>query len=438
MSDDEILIFETKWNELYSEGIEKIFRIAEQKNKETINLQQYTQLYTIVYDICSSKSSLIAMKLYERILETIKKYCIKLQDKNQTSRYDLEEFVKFWRTFEDVILKWFIKLFSYFTRQTIKVKRNINLIMDLKMIFKENLYDKASKELNLSFFNLINIERKNEANEPNSTIKGYIEFLTSIEINYMENLYNNIFENEIWENTLNYYQPEISKKLSLPFIDYLKWGMNIIGKEFERFANCLPQKSVVFIINNLREKMFFIHGKHLIESQEGLKYLLAKQDWDSLKKAYNVFGSDNKISAPIFHTNFKNFIKEEFLKLILKNESLCQETDGPQEIVLKTKYIEEFIQFYLTYQKIITLCFEGCNIINVVYKEVIENIQSSSSKFNISYILPFFIDNKLKLQNISKEDLEAFVELIISIFPSLPDKDVFIDIHKNLVLLFYF
>lgn len=49
MSQDELVRFETKWKEIYSEGIEKVFRIAETKeSKDTDNfdLKQYTRLYT--------------------------------------------------------------------------------------------------------------------------------------------------------------------------------------------------------------------------------------------------------------------------------------------------------------------------------------------------------------------------------------------------------
>jgi hypothetical protein len=422
MSDDEIFLFENYWNDLYTSGIEKIFRMATQNSKETIDLNLYSRLYGIVFQMSSSKSSSIIKIFYQRLLETIKKFCLKM---NETSNQTFEEFVKCWKSYDEVVIKWFTKIFAYFTRSINKIKRHVHFIRDLKLIFKEHLYDKYSEEFNKNFFLQLNDCRKNDIIESN-ILQGYIRFLENMEISYMQSLYDQNFENEIWEHTQSYYQAEITRHLNIPFIDYLKWGMKIISKEFDRFATFLPQNSVVNIINNLRERMFYAHSKYLIESKYGLKHLLNEKDFDSLNKAYNVFGSDNKISAPLFQSNFKSFIKEEFSRIIKKNESI--EANGPQEIVSKTNYIEEFIDFYQTFQKVITLCFEGCNILNVSFKEAIENSQNGN--FNNSYIFPFYLDKKLRDTNIDKDD---FLEKIISIFPSLPDKDVFIDIHKNLL-----
>jgi hypothetical protein len=119
MSEDEITRFELKWKEIYTQGIEKVFRISESPdNSEQINLKQYTQLYTIAYDICVSKSNLIQIKCYERLCETMKNYCIRLYDKIQLrySQNILQDFVSSWITFEDIVLKWILKFFSYLVK----------------------------------------------------------------------------------------------------------------------------------------------------------------------------------------------------------------------------------------------------------------------------------------------------------------------------------
>jgi hypothetical protein len=46
MSQDELIKFENKWKEIYSQGIERIFRIAETKESDSFNLKEYTKLYT--------------------------------------------------------------------------------------------------------------------------------------------------------------------------------------------------------------------------------------------------------------------------------------------------------------------------------------------------------------------------------------------------------
>jgi hypothetical protein len=46
MSENELITFETKWKEIYTEGIEKLFRIADAKETTSFDLKQYTKLYT--------------------------------------------------------------------------------------------------------------------------------------------------------------------------------------------------------------------------------------------------------------------------------------------------------------------------------------------------------------------------------------------------------
>jgi hypothetical protein len=46
MSEDELIKFESKWREIYSEGIEKLFRIADTKEAVSFDLKQYAKLYT--------------------------------------------------------------------------------------------------------------------------------------------------------------------------------------------------------------------------------------------------------------------------------------------------------------------------------------------------------------------------------------------------------
>lgn len=115
MSEDELVKFELKWREIYSEGIEKVFRIAETKQKENFDLKEYMRLYNMVYDICMSKSVSIQEKCYERLCDIMKNYCNKVYEKITIgySRNILKEFVENWVTFDETVLKWILKFFMF-------------------------------------------------------------------------------------------------------------------------------------------------------------------------------------------------------------------------------------------------------------------------------------------------------------------------------------
>jgi cullin 1 len=132
-------------------------------------------------------------------------------------------------------------------------------------------------------------------------------------------------------------------------------------------------------------------------------------------------------------TLFKQFIKDEFNALIMKNDKAI-ETDNPKDVVYKTNYIEDFIQFYSNYTKIISEAFNNNNQFNIAFKEVLENIQSNNIKFNNSYLLPYYIDKYFKRSSAGGScEASNLVAKIYNIFPTLPDKDIFIDCHRNLL-----
>jgi hypothetical protein len=82
----------------------------------------------MVYDICVSKHTIIQVKCYERLCETIRVYCQKIYEKiiNRLEKNSLKDFVEHWAAFEETVLKWILKFFSYL------VCLNVNLIYILE------------------------------------------------------------------------------------------------------------------------------------------------------------------------------------------------------------------------------------------------------------------------------------------------------------------
>lgn len=328
-----------------------------------------------------------------------------------------------------------------------KIRKNLNLDIDLKNSFKVEVYDKMKDNLIDCFINLANCERKGQVVDF-SILKNFVKFLQSIEINYLELLYNIDLEQRIIESSVNFYNSLINETLNTnSFNTYLKWGVEVLKKEEERMTSYLPYETIKRIISLLKEIIFFNQSKSLLSST-GFKKILSdlnislssqvsnssnyNQEFNDLKISFEIFSQDSK-SFNTMLSIFKSFIREEFLHLIAKNEKICPEAETPKEIINKTNYIEEFMNFYLINSKIISEAFMMNNLFNVSFKEAIENIQSNYVTYNNSYLLPFYIDKYFKRSTGNSEESLKLIEKIINIFPTLPDKDVFIDIHRNLL-----
>jgi hypothetical protein len=289
------------------------------------------------------------------------------------------------------------------------------------------------KQLIESFLNFIIIQRKGGQFDW-SILKNFVKFLTSIEINYTETLYNQDLEPKIIENTNSYYNSLVQETLSKEtYSFYLRWGLSVLNQEETNLSNFLPPTTVTSVIQQMKSLIFYQQYRTLLECNDGVLYLLKQNKLEELYQTFMIFSEDQN-SHNLLLKLFKNYIQDEFEKLIKTYETQCSHSEDPREVINKTNYVEEFIVFYSTISKLIEKSFCNSNIFNVSFREVLENIQGSYIKFNNSYLLPFYIDKNFRRgSGLSNEDLNKLIEQLINIFPTLPDKDVFIDIHRNLL-----
>jgi hypothetical protein len=316
-----------------------------------------------------------------------------------------------------------------------KLRSSRNLEHDLRQTFKVQVYDNINHELIRSFLNHDDKLRNGEILDF-SILRNFIKFLMSSELNFMENLYIIELENKIIENSTIYYNKAVQDKINSSeneYVNYLYWGENCLQKEELTLSNFLPESTIKKIISNLKEIIFYKKGKFLLESFNGLKSQLHVQNLEILKKTYENFFLDVGCSS-IIQQIFKNFTKDELQNLITKYESQLNLNDGPREVINKTNYVEEFVIFYENITKIMTNSFSNQNKFHIAFNEVLEQIQSTKTTFNNSYILPFYLDRNLKRStNSNTIDAVKVIENVMSIFTSLTEKDIFIDIHRNLV-----
>jgi hypothetical protein len=149
----------------------------------------------------------------------------------------------------------------------------------MKMLFKSNVFDNINNDLINSFLELIELNRRGEVVEL-SILKSFIKFLCSIEVNYMESLYNSDLENRIIENTIKFYSSLLAEFFNINFTQYLTWGIEIIKKEEEMLQAFLPTQTITKIVQSLKDLLFFSHSKVLLESYEGFKFLLKTLKFD--------------------------------------------------------------------------------------------------------------------------------------------------------------
>lgn len=177
--------------------------------------------------------------------------------------------------------------------------------------------------------------------------------------------------------------------------------------------------------------MFYNPHERILDTSNGFKSLLQNYDLLSLKLCYDIYCND-KQSLAIIGQIFKTFLTENFRQLIMNYQQVV-ESEDPREIGQNTNFINDFILFFNNYNKILVDCFQTNHQFNIIFKEVLESTLVNN-KFNTSYILPFFLDKYMKRSfNHSSSDSLNIINQVLTIFMSVPEKDVFIEIHRNLL-----
>ena len=154
---------------------------------------------------------------------------------------------------------------------------------------------------------------------------------------------------------------------------------------------------------------------------------------------------EDKHSMSLMLVIFKKNVRESFKKLMDKHKFIQVEKElytDEENYLSRSNYINDYFNFYKLFNQMICLCFKSTennySLFLICYREVIVKLQTEFPQYNLSYLLPFYLDYILRNEITGGNSLNAVEEItdsLISIFPTLPDKDTFIDIHKNLVHL---
>lgn len=159
------------------------------------------------------------------------------------------------------------------------MRKNLNLEADLRMSFTQEVYSKMNQDLIASFLFYMDCSRKGQPTDT-GVLKRFVKYLCSINTGYSENLYSQQLEPLIIQSTVKYYNITVQEFIrSNSYSIYLRAGIKIISQEEEdRLSAYIPNLTVKKIVNNLRDMIFFLNSKYLLESNNNFTTLLSEQN----------------------------------------------------------------------------------------------------------------------------------------------------------------
>jgi hypothetical protein len=442
--------FELNWKKIDDLGFTKVLDYSNSLSKipYKIDKNNLLLLYKLVYDIMMSKNKSIRDLCLQRLNGTIKFHCQNIYDKiisNENNDF-LSIFINNWNSYKNNVVNNFIlKVFKYLNYANKLIMRNYDLEKEMNAIFKVKIYDSLEAKLKSNFFDYINIyrnydnnnnsienknnsiENKNNINEKILILKDFILFL-----DYFDE---RNFYVDIKNNTYSYYTNLSNSLIKNSFIEYFNFFYDKLNKEDEYLKIYLNLELVNDINERLKEIVFYNNSEKILSFNDGFLFLLnnEKENSNLLKKIFNVFHQNEK-SLNILLNLFKTFIKEKFYEFLLKNNYLNSNLN------LKEIANSNFLNLYLNFQKyilsIIEKNFNNHNLFNVVFKEIMEQIQKQKENINTSYLLPYHFDKYLRksagISSISNTAIEG-INSGLQIFSQISEQDIFIEIYRNLL-----
>jgi hypothetical protein len=224
MEENEIETFEKKWKTIDDLGFIKVLEYAKNPNNKEIfdiSKKDYLILYTEVYDILMNKNNEVRNLCNQRLISTLKFFCENTFEKVKNSNSVLV-FIDYWNSYEKIVLNWVTRVFSYLARVKVLIQRNSSFELELKKIFKNEVYDKLSEILKQNFLSLIDSSRKGE-NVDLVKLKVFIQFLSYFN--------ETDFIDIIIDSNINYYKDLSEKHLKDSYINYMDFGKKVLETE---------------------------------------------------------------------------------------------------------------------------------------------------------------------------------------------------------------
>ena len=422
------IMFNKNWEKLVQNGFNKIFSYMKKENNSTpyqMQMQDILKQYDLVYQICMSRNPEIRKLCEVNLEKQLRTYLSNILEESG-NKIDLKNFISNWISYSRVLYSWLKKTFKYFDKMKKMINRDSSLESYVYKIYREEIYEKSKDNLFSEFESIVNAYRTNKQIDIN-ICKEYANFLKLFKED-------NLIEKYL-TSTENYFNDLVQEHINLTFNDFMNFFWMEIDKEKKFLSVVFPEEQVV-ALSRISEVVYYKNFGKLLSKEDGFLFMLSNYDTnikEKLKCTFDIFISNGN-SFSMMTKLFKDFIKKNFKEKIIIKENLENNPQivKPRDVLSKTNFIEDYINFQRNILTIINYCFSNNNIMNLNFKEGLADIQGTLDNANLAYVLPYFFDEELT-KNISNEERKKQIELGLEIFNCVPDKDVFIDIYSNLL-----
>ncbi|CAD7954020.1 unnamed protein product [Amoebophrya sp. A120] len=470
------------WSRIHKEGVlvleeflqEGTIRPSVQqqegKPKRIFSNADYTELYTLVYNMCTQRTpNNWQQQLYQKYGETMNQYISKRVINGLEKRVGkdlLQALLKAWSNHQ-LYVKWMTRFFTYLDRYYVKLQAVPSLTARGYAIFNQSIFQAVSGDTREALLQAIRSDRDGEANfSDGDIVKGVVSIFIELGAcvasgrdaelvagatgtmqgtfpsNHPQHglqIYVQEFESHFLPDSKDYYARQAAGWLETnSFSEYLLQADQCLLKEAERVKMYLhrttDQKLKLVLLEALLNEDT---RKILLDKQNSMEFLLENDKREDLSRAHKLFGyveGGLQPLAAIFKTHIiskGNAIVDDRLKAVEEDPNL-KKSDGLND----PQFIQKMLDLHDHYRAVVVASFSSDSLFQKSLKEAFEQfLNRDLGKHSCAALMSHFCNRILKKggtpERLSDEEVNIMIDKIVELFNFLTEKDLFAEIYRN-------
>ncbi|XP_018465701.2 cullin-1-like [Raphanus sativus] len=254
-------------------GITKLEKYVEGLPGHSLNGEQYINLYTTVYNMCTQKPPHNhSEKLYNKYREILEEYTNSTVLPALRKTYDdeymlLRVLLERWSIHKNMVRR-LSRIFNYLDRHYVVYKSLLHLEEVGLACFVDLVYSTLQRKVKEA---VITIADKEREGDDTGIDRALLEKVKDIYVEFgmgKKKRYEQDMESYMLEGTASYYSRKASRWIQeYSYFDYIRKSEECVKKEKERLSHYIYSSSEPKLVKKVEHELFVVHANQLLEKK---------------------------------------------------------------------------------------------------------------------------------------------------------------------------